>query len=153
MEDALSCVEDLDFLGQRSQPYKLPGGSESGFCSMPIKLTFSDRDSRINFERTVREHTGLRASQSFPKPIRDQMSAFRKALQDRYKDQIILVRPDSRSLTLSALRKTDGEGRWTQCHESLPIPTGIMLPGFKVAAVVLPDLDEGGTCVPGMETG
>lgn len=144
VEDALSCVDNLDFLGQRSKPYKLQGGVDSGYCSMPIKLTFSDRDSRINFERTVRENTGLRVSQSLPQQIRDHMAAFRKALEERYVGQIVLVRPDTRNLELTALRKTDGEGRWTSCTEVIPIPVGIMLPNHRAGSIVLPPCGEGG---------
>ena len=142
VEDALACVDNLDFLGQRSKPYKLQDGADSGFCSMPVKLSFADRDSRINFERTVREKTGLRVTQSLPQPIRDHMAAFRKALEDRYAGQIVMVRHDTRNLSLTALRKTDGEGRWTQCNEELPIPVGIMLPGFRAVAIQLPPVED-----------
>ena len=144
VDDALSCVDNLEFLGQRSKPYKLPGGAESGYCSMPVKLSFPDRETRINFERTVRDSTGLRVSQSLPQPIRDHMAAFRKAMEGRYRDQIVLVRTDTRNLVLTALRKTDGEGKWTQCSESVPIPTGIMLSGFKTGNIELPPLYSDG---------
>jgi hypothetical protein len=111
---------------------------------MPVKFTFPDRDSRINFERTVRESTGLHVSQSLPQSIRDHMAAFRKALEGRYEGQIVLVRPDSRNLQLVALRKADGAGRWTQCAEVLPIPVGIMLPNHRAGSIVLPPCGEGG---------
>jgi hypothetical protein len=59
---------------------------------MPVKLEFPDKDSRLNFERTVRDHTGLRAVQSLPQSVRREMAVFRKALEDRYKDEIIMTR-------------------------------------------------------------
>jgi hypothetical protein len=43
------------------------------FCSMPVKLSFSDRQSRVSFEKTLSEFFGIRTSQSYPKPIRDEM--------------------------------------------------------------------------------
>lgn len=145
VEDALSCVDNLEFLGQRSKAYTLPGGKESNYCSMPIKLTFGDKDARVNFERTVRSSTGLRVSQSLPQEIRNHMAAFRKALEGRYEDHIIMVRPDPKSLSYVALKKIDGEEQWTTCFESLPIPPGIMLPNFKAAPVILPPpMDSGG---------
>jgi hypothetical protein len=107
---------------------------------MPVKLSFADRDSRINFERSVREQTGLRVVQSLPKCIRDEMAAFRKALEARYPDQIIMTRPNTRNLEILAMRKRDGDKKWTHCGEIHPIPSGIMLPGFRTSVVTLPDM-------------
>ena len=143
VEDALSCVENLEFMGQRSKPYvNQREGATGNFCSMPVKLTFQDRDSRINFERSVREHTGLRAIQSLPQSIRDEMGVFRKALEDRYPGKIIMTRPNARTLDYIAFMKVDGEKQWHECTERHPIPVGIMLAGF---------VKSGGIDLPGME--
>jgi hypothetical protein len=107
---------------------------------MPVKLSFADRDSRLNFERSVRQHTGLKATQSLPAVIRRHMAAFRKALEGRHEGQIIMVRHDVASLSFTAFRKSDGDARWTACPETLPIPLGIMLPGFHVPDTI--DLPE-----------
>ena len=143
VEDALSCVENVEFMGQRSKPYiNVREGATGSFCSMPVKLSFQDRDSRINFERSVREHAGLRAIQSLPKPVRDKMAVFRKAMEDRYPGKIIMTRPNTRTLKYIALMKEDGDKQWTDCMETHPIPVGIMLPGFvKSGCVVLPPLE------------
>jgi hypothetical protein len=139
VEDALSCVENIDFMGPRSKMTSKGDGTD--FCTMPIKLSFADKDSRINFERSMRDHTGLRASQSLPQPIRREMAVFRRALEERYNNEIIMVRPDSRHLEFSAFRKQDGDKKWTQCCETHPIPIGIMLPGFKESTrVTLPEV-------------
>jgi len=150
VEDALSCVENVEFMGQRSQPYiNQREGATGEFCSMPVKLSFLDRDSRINFERSVREHTGLRAIQSLPKPIREEMGVFRKAMEERYPGMIIMTRPNARTLEFTASMKNDGEKKWSDCAETHPIPMGIMLHGFvKSGRVVLPPRlfveDDGG---------
>ena len=140
VEDALSCVDNIEFLGQRSKPYTPPGEkTPSNFCSLPIRLSFSDRDSRMNFERTIRQHTGLKASQSLPPLIRNQMAAFRRALEERYEGEQIMTRPDSKRLEFVAFRREGGVGKWLQLEESFPIPPNIMLPGYKVSeAVTLP---------------
>ena len=145
VEDALSCVENLDFMGQRSQPYvNQREGATGSYCSMPVKLSFSDRDSRINFERSIREHAGLRAIQSLPKPIRDEMAVFRVAMETRYPGKIIMARPNARTLEYIAFMKNDGDKQWTECRETHPIPVGIMLHGFvKSGSVDLPDLGDG----------
>jgi hypothetical protein len=98
VEDALSCVENMEFLGSRSAEHRdkrknAPAPTGPPFCSMPIKFSFGDRQSRVSFEKTLSEFSGIRASQSYPKPIRDEMTLFRNALLDRYQGMIIMTRP------------------------------------------------------------
>jgi hypothetical protein len=148
VEDALSCAESVDFMGQRSSPYlNQREGATGSFCSMPVKLTFQDRDTRINFERTVRENAGLRVIQSLPRSVRTEMALFRKAMECRYPDKIVMARTNARSLSFTALIKNDGDKKWVECREAVPIPLGVMLPGFvESVRVDLPDLvtDFGG---------
>jgi len=137
VEDALACVDNIEFLGQRSQPYKNPGETvPQNFCSLPIRLTFTDRDSRMNFEKTIREQTGLKASQSLPPVIRKQMAAFRRALEARYVGDMIMARPDLRSLEFVAYRREGGVGKWLQLSESFPIPSNILLSGYQLNETV-----------------
>ncbi len=75
INDALSCADDLDFVGQTSSqkidkrdpanPVTLP------FCTMPVKLEFQNRNNRIHFEKTLRKHCNLKATISLPTPSGD----------------------------------------------------------------------------------
>ena len=137
VDDALACVENIEFLGPRSQPYKPPGETVAqNYCSMPVKLTFADRDSRMNFEKTVRDNTGLKVSQSLPPVIRKQMAAFRRALESRYKGDMIMTRPDPRTLEFAAYRKEGGVGKWISLRECFPIPLNILQPGYSLVETV-----------------
>ena len=155
VEDALSCVENLEFMGQRSKPYvNQREGATGSYCSLPVKLTFQDRDSRINFERSMREHAGLRAIQSLPQSIRDEMGVFRRAMEARYPGKIIMARPNARTLEYIAFMKEDGEKKWNECMETHPIPLGVMLPNFvKSERVALPDLPDYGVGGVEMDVG
>ena len=132
LDDAFSGVEDVDFLGQASATYnnsrKADDPKNGKFCTMPVKLRFVDRDSRIYFENTVRKVAGLKATQSFPKKIREEMNSFMSRVRAENPGLIVMVRPDSRSLRLNAFTKRDGEKSWSKYHESVAIPLGIMLP-------------------------
>jgi hypothetical protein len=124
VDDALSCVENMDFLGQRSKKYinnrNLSDPKNNTFTTMPIKFEFANRAGRVNFERTMRECCGVRAVQSYPEPIRKEMAAFRSALQERYPKEIIMVRPNSSTLCLVAYKKIHGDARWVDCEELMP---------------------------------
>ena len=131
LDDAFSGVVDVDFIGQASSAFtnqrKADDPWNGTYCTMPVKLRFADRDSRIFFENTVRNAAGLKATQSFPKKIREEMKQFVTKIKAENPDLIVMVRPDSRSLRLNAFTKKDGEKAWTRYHESCPIPIGIML--------------------------
>jgi hypothetical protein len=72
VEDALSCVEQIEFLGGRSKPYvnnrKSDDPLNNTFNTMPVKVIFEEKQARINFELTLRDYSGLRAVQSYPPP-------------------------------------------------------------------------------------
>jgi hypothetical protein len=78
VNDALSCADNVDFKGQTSAKRidkRDPANPiMSPFCSMPVKLDFPDKNTRIHFERTLRKHCNLKANISLPDPIRKYQS-------------------------------------------------------------------------------
>jgi hypothetical protein len=144
VEDALSCVEQIEFLGGRSKPYvnnrKSDDPLNNTYNTMPVKVIFEDKQARINFELTLRDYSGMRAVQSYPQSIRSEMAVFRKAVMERYPDMVIMTRPDINSLELLSFKKKDGDAKWTQCSETHPIPMNIMLPNYTPPNhITLPD--------------
>jgi hypothetical protein len=143
MEDALSCVTDMEFIGDKSRKYIKEGDDRSNtFCTMPVKFKFEDRNSRINFEKTLREHCGMRATISLPKPIRTEMGAFTKAVRAKHPDEVVIVRLDTVNRTFYALRKVHGSKSWTKCEERMELPSEILLPDYSArTSIILPDPD------------
>jgi hypothetical protein len=134
MDDALSVVQDMDFIGASSKPFhgKTENDLRNGtFCTMPIKFKFEDRDSRIHFETTMRKYCTLRASMSLPYAIRKEQAAFQRAVRERYSGEVTTVRVDTLSMSLQAFKKAEGEKKWTKCPERVPLPPGILLPGYN----------------------
>jgi hypothetical protein len=133
VNDALSCADNVDFLGQTTarkidkrdpaNPVTLP------FCTMPVKLEFPDKNTRIHFEKTLRKYCKLKASISLPIQLRKFQSLFLESMRARYPGKFIMARPDTASLSLVAFMKEEGANAWTRCQERVPIPRGIMLPG------------------------
>jgi hypothetical protein len=140
VNDALSCADNLSFVGQTTakkidkrdpaNPKILP------FCTMPVKLDFPDRDTRIHFEKTLRKHCGIKATISLPFQIRKFQSLFLAALRDRYKGRAITARPDTATLSMVAFMKNEGDRGWSRCRETVPIPRGILLPDAVIPNVV-----------------
>jgi hypothetical protein len=154
MDDALSVVQDMDFIGASSKPFR--GKTEQDlrngtFCTMPIKFKFEDRDARIHFETTVRKQCTLKASMSLPRAIRLEQSAFLKAVKPRYPEEVVTVRLDTLNMRLQAFRKEEGQKQWTKCPEWVALLPETLLPGYNtrtvfdlppVAQVMGPDPDQ-----------
>jgi hypothetical protein len=133
MDDTLSIVSDMEFIGSSSQRFiskKANDMRSNTFCTMPVKFKFDYRNSRIHFEKSMRDHCNFRAGISLPKPVRLEQAAFLSALRERYPHDAITVRLDIRSAFLYALRKVGGEGAWVGCLERLSLSPSIMLPNF-----------------------
>jgi hypothetical protein len=135
VNDALSCADNLEFVGQttaRRIDKRDPANPiVSPYCTMPVKLDFPDKDTRIHFEKTLRKHCGIKSSMSLPFQIRRYQGLFLKAMKERHVGRVVTARPDASSLSFVAFMKNEGGNGWTRCRESVPIPRGIMLPGYE----------------------
>ena len=48
LDDVLSLASDMSFFGNTTKSYKNPRDNKSGsFCTIPVKYTFKDKDTRI----------------------------------------------------------------------------------------------------------
>jgi hypothetical protein len=139
MNDALECVNEMDFIGLKSERTRQKDpvtNEQKTHFTMPIKLKFDDRNTCLHFEKTIKSVCGLRAVMSLPKNIREEQSLFAKALRDRYKDEMVTVRPDLATLHFIAFKKRHTDKRWERCSETMPIPHGIVLPNYKVRSSI-----------------
>jgi hypothetical protein len=135
VNDALSCADNVEFVGQttaRKIDKRDPANPKvSPFCTMPVKLDFPDKNTRMHFEKTLRTHCKVKASMSLPFQIRKYQSMFLKSMKERYVGRVVTARPEASSLSYIAFMKEEGGGGWSRCRESVPIPRGIMLPGYE----------------------
>jgi hypothetical protein len=144
VDDALSCAADMEFLGNKSRKFinnlNLSDDRNNTFCTLPVKFKFDSGSARVNFERTIKTQCGLSSKISLPPLIRKEMKAFHAALKNRYQGKIITVRPDIRSQSFVALMKE--EHGWIKLDEVHKISPSIMLPGYVVRDIVLPDVAD-----------
>jgi hypothetical protein len=100
VEDALSRVEKIEFLGGRSKNYVNNRDSQdplnNTYTTMPVKVSFSDKESRWN-----------------------EMMVFRKALLDRYPGWLIRIRYLLNSLVLRKKTVTPDGTRFLRPTPSL----------------------------------
>jgi hypothetical protein len=147
--DAVSCVSDIAFLGQATKKFENKFNKEDDrngkFCTMPVKLTFPDRSSRIHFERVMRSECDLRASMSLPEQIRGVHGDFNRKLREKYPDTPISIRVNADRLRLEAHMKAEGEKTWKRTEDVWDLDPAIMVPGSGKEKV----LSGGGAMVEG----
>jgi hypothetical protein len=125
VDDALSCVVRTEFLGTRSSLYTNKQNNADSrnnrYYSMPIRVSFRDRGSRINFEQTLRTLCHMQVSISLPNRVRKLRNDFADELRAKYPCDIITVRPNIDENIFFALRKKDGDQQWCPCSETKTI--------------------------------
>jgi len=137
--DALSCVESLDFIGRASAPYTPragPGdeGAAGGasqptapsYHSMPVKLVFPDKDSRIYFEQTVKKNCGISAKINLPPTLRKVSSEFGESMRKKYPGMITVVKLEPKKRIFSLITKTHGERSWTKQSDTVVITPALL---------------------------
>jgi hypothetical protein len=134
MDDVLSCVNDMEFVGASSKKFLSKNTQDprnNTFCTMPVRFKFYDRSTRVHFETSIRNLCGLRAGISLPRAIREEQMAFQRAVKEKYPEEIVTVRVDTRYRTLQAFRKVHGQKEWTKCPECVELLPGTLLPGYN----------------------
>lgn len=140
--DALSCAESIDFIGRTSTAYRARGetrgdGGEDtegaaasaeppSYYSMPIKLSFPDRDSRIYFEQTIKRNCGVSSKMDLPKNLRTASAEFGAGLRTKYPGKIIVVKTEVRKKLFTAITKKNGEQSWERLEDTMAITPAMM---------------------------
>ena len=126
VDDMLSCAKEITFPGQATQPYVNDNDPNDPMLNkrihtLPVKLEFETRTQRINFEKTFREKTGLKAAQSIPPSLKKTYKEFSARIRSENPRKWVMVRTNSKKLRLCALMKAGKEDNWKEIyHKSLP---------------------------------
>jgi hypothetical protein len=132
--DAVSCITDIAFLGQATKKFENKFRKDDErigkFCTMPVKLTFPDRSSRIHFERVMREECDLRVTMSLPEQVRAVQGDFNRKMREKYPGTPLSIQVNAEKLRLEVHIKVDGERAWKRGTDTCDLDPAIMLPGW-----------------------
>ena len=127
IDDVLSCSK-LEFMGSSSRAFhnKKDGNNKSNgkYCTLPVRLDFKDKETRIQAEISLRKICKVSCSTPYPKQLR----AILKQLVDEGKkaapDSFIRTRVNVDKLTIDVHAK-DG-ANWLDLGLSRDIPLNIL---------------------------
>jgi hypothetical protein len=127
MDDLLSCAT-LDFLGKGSTKFNnrfdRDDKRNGKMCTVPVKLTWRDKDSRSLAEQTLRKACKVRCGIPYPKKLRNLIKTTVSEGQAIHPDCFIKVKVDTENLQVTAsARSKDG---WTDLDIAKNIPIDLL---------------------------
>jgi hypothetical protein len=130
IDDTLSMVTGMEFFGKKTKTYTNPRDKDNSgaFCTIPVKYTFPDKDTRIEAETVLREKCGIQCSTPYPIIVRKCIKqVIDKVKQDYPGDQVkVTVDAHHFGLRVSRRQKKAGESskdnRWEQFNFNIPLP-------------------------------
>jgi hypothetical protein len=126
IDDILSCSK-LEFLGTTSKKYfnkrNLKDARNDTFCTMPVRMEFKDKDTRIQAEKTLRKICHVSCTVPYPKRLREVLDKLITEGKKKYPNSFIRTKVNVDDLTIDVHAKTD-EG-WQDLGLKCDIPLNI----------------------------
>ena len=126
IDDVLSMSTDMSFFGNATKSYKNPKDEKNGsFCTIPVKYSFKDKDTRIRAETVLRERCKVNCSTPYPIILRETIRQVTTEFRNRYSDNFIRVTVDTKNMGLRVARrppKESGDSTWQVYAHLIPIP-------------------------------
>ena len=128
LDDVLSLASDMSFFGNTTKSYKNPRDNKSGsFCTIPVKYTFKDKDTRIRAEAVLRERCKVNCSTPYPIILRECIKQVVEEVKHNYKDNFVRVTVDTTNFGLRVARrahKESGDSTWKVYNDILLCKSG-----------------------------
>jgi len=141
LDDTLSMVKNMDYFGKTTKQAR-----NQTFYTIPVKLSFKDRDTRITAESNLRKLCRVRCTVPYHSTLRDVMKKVLDDSKQKYKDAFIQVKVDAESMCLKVSYLRDKI--WYNDVEKVELPDVVFDTSNKVSRsprVAMESMDtEGG---------
>jgi hypothetical protein len=142
IDDILSCAT-IDILGKGSKVFynrKDTNDPRNGkMCSVPIKLSFKDKNTRFQAELALKKACKVRCATPYPKELRTLMDELVQSCKPSNQGCFILPKVDAEKMVITARARND-KG-WADLDRSVTIPTDL-LDSVEVDATAMDDASE-----------
>ena len=162
IDDVLSMVTGMTFFGKSTKTYKNPKDPLSGaYCSIPVRYTFKNKDTRIRAETALRDKCKINCSTPYPTILRETIRQTVSHFKNQFTDNQVRVTVDTVNLGLKVARRPKDSPTWQEFKRHIPLPAEVFdvnarqVPdGFRVRGLPEPDPDPNPNPVPVlMDTG
>jgi len=147
LDDAISLIKGMEFYGKVTKSYsnknKADDPNNGKFCTLPVKLSFKDKDTKQKVESLLRGRCKVQCTTPYPLNLRKVIKATLDTEKVKYPKEFIQVKVDAEAACLRLSRKAEGkEGKWTNHYDTVMLDTSAMelgRPGQPAEA-----MEEGG---------
>jgi hypothetical protein len=143
LDDTLSMVKHMDFFGKATKKAK-----DKDFFTIPVKLAYKDRDTRIAAEQNLRKLCKVSCTTPYHSTLRDFMKKIMDEAKAKYKNSYIQTKVDVDGMSLKVSYRQDGV--WYNNVEVVELPDSVLDLTSKVSRVKTPNLSSQHE---GMDTG
>ena len=134
IDDVISLVNNMDFFGSTTKQYK--GKDSTGFCTVPVRYQFKDKDQRMYAEKTLREKCGVRCATPYPSIVRECIKQVVDHVRVTHPTDFVKVTVVTKEFALKVSRRGQGKNlKWIDYPDLLPLP----IEAWDVTAKKVPD--------------
>jgi hypothetical protein len=137
IDDVLSIVKDMTLYGNETRTYKKHGDARSGgFCTVPVKYEFRDRDVKAKAEKVLRKYCDVQCSTPYPPMVRECIKQIVAECKKDYPNNFIRVTVDVNNMLFKVTRNAPDTAEspgWHSRDADIPIPPEALDLGLKKA--------------------
>jgi len=128
LDDTLSMVKSMDYFGKTTKQAK-----DKGFFTIPVKLAFKDKDTRIAAEQNLKKLCKVSCTTPYHSALRDFMKKTVEECKVKYQGCYVQAKVDVEGMALK-ISYMD-RGNWTNDVEMVPLPDSVYDTSNKVSRV------------------
>jgi hypothetical protein len=127
MDNILSCAS-IEFLGKGTRSFynrhDTSDPRNNKMCTVPVKLTFRDKETRFRAELTLKKACKVRCGTPYPKKLRSLMNSLIKDCKTSRPKSFILAKVDTDNLCITARARNDSG--WEDLPAKIDIPLDLL---------------------------
>lgn len=132
IDDILSMSKNMVFFGTSTRTYSHPKDKKSGsFCTLPVKYTFKDKDTRIMAEKVLRSTCKVNCSTPYTPVLRQCIKQAIESGKLVRPEDFVRVTVDTVSPSLRISWRAKDSKKWTHHVGNIPLPSQVFDPLCK----------------------
>jgi hypothetical protein len=121
IDDVTSMVTNMEFYGTKTAEYK--GKDSSGYCTVPVRYQFKDKEQRAFAEKTLREVCKVKCAIPYPAIVRDCIKQVVEHVRISHPGDFVKVSVVPKEFSLRVARRPPGKNlKWIEYPDLLRLP-------------------------------
>jgi hypothetical protein len=121
IDDVTSLVTKMEFYSTSTKEYK--GKGSTGYCTVPVRYQFKDKEHRVFAEKTLREKCKVKCATPYPAIVRDCIKQVVDHVRVTHPEDFVRVSVVPKEFSLKVSRRPPGKNlKWVDYPDLLRLP-------------------------------